>query len=84
MSPPGPHHPNSFLLRAGHEPGIPVREAGALTRNAKGTPKAQPLTSVTRAPLSEVRGVRFTHKLALTGIEGCNPMISKVMNKMYA
>ncbi len=33
---PGPHHPNSFLLRAGREPGIPAREAGALTRNAKG------------------------------------------------
>ncbi len=36
VSPPGPHHPNSFLLRAGREPGIPVREAGALTRNTKG------------------------------------------------
>ncbi len=34
--PPGPHHPNSFQLRAGLEPGIPAREAGALTRNAKG------------------------------------------------
>ncbi len=34
--PPGPHHSNSFLLRAGLEPGIPVREASALTRNAKG------------------------------------------------
>ncbi len=33
---PGPHHPNSFSLRAGREPGIPAREAGALTRNAKG------------------------------------------------
>ncbi len=33
---PGPHHPNSFLLRAGREPGIPAREAGAQTRNAKG------------------------------------------------
>ncbi len=32
----GPHHHNSFLLRAGLEPGIPAREAGALTRNAKG------------------------------------------------
>ncbi len=36
VSPPGPHHPKSFLLRAGREPGIPAREAGALTRNAKG------------------------------------------------
>ncbi len=36
MDPPGPHHPNSFLLRAGLEPGIPVWEAGALTMNAKG------------------------------------------------
>ncbi len=35
-NPPGPHHHNSFLLRAGLEPGIPVREEGALTRNAKG------------------------------------------------
>ncbi len=46
--PPGPHHPNWFLLRAGLEPGIPAREAGALTRNAKA-----------RGPLFEVRGVRF-------------------------
>ncbi len=36
VTPPGPHHPNWFLLRAGLEPGIPVQEAGALTRNAKG------------------------------------------------
>ncbi len=36
VTPPGPHHPNSFLLRAGLEPGIPAREAGVLTRNAKG------------------------------------------------
>ncbi len=33
---PGPHHHNSFLLRVGLEPGIPAREEGALTRNAKG------------------------------------------------
>ncbi len=32
----GPHRPNSFLFRAGLEPRIPAREAGALTRNAKG------------------------------------------------
>ncbi len=36
VTPPGPHHPNSFLLRAGLEPGTPAREAGALTRSAKG------------------------------------------------
>ncbi len=35
----GPHRPNSFLCRAGLEPRIPVREAGALTRNAKGCSK---------------------------------------------
>ncbi len=28
----GPHRPNSFLFRAGLEPGFPAREAGALTR----------------------------------------------------
>ncbi len=33
--PPGPHHPNSFLLRAGLKPGIPAREAGALTETPK-------------------------------------------------
>ncbi len=32
----GPHRPNSVSFRAGLEPGIPAREAGALTRNAKG------------------------------------------------
>ncbi len=32
----GPHRPNLFLCRAGLEPGIPAREAGALTSNAKG------------------------------------------------
>ncbi len=33
---PGSTPSNSFLLRVGLEPGIPAREAGALTRNAKG------------------------------------------------
>ncbi len=35
-----------------------MREAGALTRNAKGYSL---FASVARAPLFEVRGVRFTH-----------------------
>ncbi len=44
---PGPHHPNSFLLRAGR-------------RSNKERQRLQPLTSVARAPLFEVRRVRFT------------------------
>ncbi len=34
---PGPHHHNSFLFRAGLEPGIPAQEAGALPRTLKAT-----------------------------------------------
>ncbi len=34
---PGPHHHNSFLYRAGLEPGIPAQEAGALPRTLKAT-----------------------------------------------
>ncbi len=41
--------------RAGLEPGFPTREAGALTRNAKGHSP--------RLPVFEVRRVRFTHRL---------------------
>ncbi len=54
VTPPGsaPSH------RAGLEPGIPAREAGALPRRLK----AKPLASVARAPLFEVRRVRFTHR----------------------
>ncbi len=36
VTPPGPHRPNSVSFRAGLESGIRTREAGALTRNAKG------------------------------------------------
>ncbi len=63
MDPPGLHYPNSFLLRAGLEPGIPVREAGALTRNAKGY-------SLQRESLERLflrSGERGLH-IALTGI----------------
>ncbi len=42
---PGPHHLNSFVFRAGLEPGILAREAGALPRRLKS------LASVARAPL---------------------------------
>ncbi len=34
---PDPHHHNSFVFRAGPEPGILVREAGALPRRLKAT-----------------------------------------------
>ncbi len=47
--PPGPHHHTERVS------GIPAREAGALTRNAKGYTDA-------RAPLFEVKKVRFTHR----------------------
>ncbi len=49
--------------------GSRTRDSGAGGgRSNKERQRLQPLTSVARAPLSEVRGVRFTHKLALTGI----------------
>ncbi len=44
--------------RAGLEPGFPAREAG---RSNKERQRLQPLVSVARAPLFEVRRVRFTH-----------------------
>ncbi len=53
----------SFLLRSGFEPGIPVREASALTRNAKGC-------SLLRQSLERLflrSGERGLH-IALTGI----------------
>ncbi len=34
---PGPYHHNSFVFRAGLEPGILVRKAGALSRRLKAT-----------------------------------------------
>ncbi len=52
---PDPHHHNSFVFRAGLEPGILAREAGALPRRLK--------ASSVSAPLFEVRGVRFTQPL---------------------
>ncbi len=45
---PGPYHHNSFVFRAGLEPGMPAREAGALPRRLKAT-------------ASSISRVRFTH-----------------------
>ncbi len=47
----------SFLLRAGFEPWIPVREASALTRIAKGCS----LLRQSLERLFDVRRARFTH-----------------------
>ncbi len=46
--------------RAGLEPRFPAREVGALNKERQ---RIQPLVSVARAPLFEVRRVRFTHRL---------------------
>ncbi len=70
VTPPGPHHPNSFLLRAGLEPGIPTRWGG---RSNKERQRLQPLVSVARAPLFEVRRVRFYTQPLLAYIRYTHP-----------
>ncbi len=54
---PRPHSPNSYLVPSGSR----TRDSGAGDgRSNKERQMLQPLASVARAPLFEVRGVRFT------------------------
>ncbi len=54
---PGPHRPNSYLVPSGSRTRDSHAGGG---RSNKERQRLQPLVSVARVPLFEVRGVRFT------------------------
>ncbi len=65
----GPHRPNSYLVPSGSR----TRDSGAGGgRSNKERQRLQPLVSVARAPLFEVRGARFFYTQPLAYIRYMN------------